>query len=221
MNTGIGDATNLAWKLSSVHSGRAKAELLDTYEPERLAFAHSLVNTTDRGFSMLMDEGWLGWLARGVVVPYVVPALMKLSRITPFEATSQIRLQYRDSACGLSVDAAGYQGRLRAGDRLGYVVFQDRSDNFEVLAEGSWQVHVYGEVLRDVRREMQAKGLGVKKFEFTEDAKRRGLSEGSLYLIRPDGYVAVTANSDNTESLFEYMARWGFDARPGAQDESK
>src|SRR4029077_8799839 len=37
MNTGIGDAVNLAWKLASVLHGRANAALLDSYEPERIA----------------------------------------------------------------------------------------------------------------------------------------------------------------------------------------
>src|SRR5438128_3442466 len=48
MNTGLGDAVNLAWKLAEVVQGRAKAALLDSYEPERMAFAKQLVDTTDR-----------------------------------------------------------------------------------------------------------------------------------------------------------------------------
>src|SRR5213076_2881936 len=43
MNTGIGDAVNLAWKLAAVLRGSSPAALLDTYEPERLAFARRLV----------------------------------------------------------------------------------------------------------------------------------------------------------------------------------
>src|SRR5437868_4186071 len=39
MNTGIGDAINLAWKLACVLQGRGKTELLDTYEAERVPFA--------------------------------------------------------------------------------------------------------------------------------------------------------------------------------------
>ncbi|HEV2642937.1 MAG TPA: FAD-dependent monooxygenase, partial [Candidatus Elarobacter sp.] len=39
MNTGIGDAVNLAWKLAAVLQDGAPARLLDTYEPERIAFA--------------------------------------------------------------------------------------------------------------------------------------------------------------------------------------
>jgi 2-polyprenyl-6-methoxyphenol hydroxylase-like FAD-dependent oxidoreductase len=48
MNTGIGDAVNLAWKLAAVLHGRAEPSLLDTYEPERIAFARRLVASTDR-----------------------------------------------------------------------------------------------------------------------------------------------------------------------------
>ena len=52
MNTGIGDAVNLAWKLAAVLQGRADAVALDTYEPERIAFARRLVATTDRAFTV-------------------------------------------------------------------------------------------------------------------------------------------------------------------------
>src|SRR5262249_10136916 len=42
MNTGIGDAVNLAWKLAAVLHGRADDRILDTYETERIAFARRL-----------------------------------------------------------------------------------------------------------------------------------------------------------------------------------
>ena len=35
----IVDAVNLAWKLSAVLRGRAAPSILDSYEPERIAFA--------------------------------------------------------------------------------------------------------------------------------------------------------------------------------------
>ena len=61
MNTGIGDAVNLAWKLAEVAHG-ADPALLDTYEAERLAFAQSLVETTDRAFTAVTNKGVLGYL---------------------------------------------------------------------------------------------------------------------------------------------------------------
>ena len=57
MNTGIGDAANLAWKLAAVLQGRADASLLDSYEPERIAFARRLVATTDQAFTGVTSSG--------------------------------------------------------------------------------------------------------------------------------------------------------------------
>ena len=50
MNTGIGDAVNLAWKLAAVLQGTAGSRVLDSYQPERIAFARRLVATTDQAF---------------------------------------------------------------------------------------------------------------------------------------------------------------------------
>jgi 2-polyprenyl-6-methoxyphenol hydroxylase-like FAD-dependent oxidoreductase len=56
MNTGIGDAVNLAWKLAAVVTGRADQSMLDSYEPERLAFARRLVATTDQAFTAVTSN---------------------------------------------------------------------------------------------------------------------------------------------------------------------
>lgn len=50
MNTGIGDAVNLAWKMAAVLHRQAPAALLDTYEIERIVFARRLVATADQEF---------------------------------------------------------------------------------------------------------------------------------------------------------------------------
>ena len=57
MNTGIGDAVNLAWKIADVVHGRADPSLLDSYEPERIAFARRLVATTDQAFTGVTSDG--------------------------------------------------------------------------------------------------------------------------------------------------------------------
>jgi 2-polyprenyl-6-methoxyphenol hydroxylase-like FAD-dependent oxidoreductase len=57
MNTGIGDAINLAWKLAAVLTGHAPDRLLDSYEDELIGFARRLVATTDRVFSFVTAGG--------------------------------------------------------------------------------------------------------------------------------------------------------------------
>ena len=75
MNTGIGDAINLAWKLAAVVHGRADASLLDTFEPERIAFARRLVATTDRAFTAVTSDGAIARRVRLNIVPLVIPPL--------------------------------------------------------------------------------------------------------------------------------------------------
>src|SRR5207302_5299130 len=72
MNTGIGDAVNLSWKLAAVVHGRADASLHDTFEPERIAFARRLVATTDRAFTAVTSDGAIARRVRLNIVPLVI-----------------------------------------------------------------------------------------------------------------------------------------------------
>lgn len=59
MNTGIGDACDLAWKLAGVLDGWADPAILDTYEIERkpIAIRNSLISATNSDkIDMVMDE---------------------------------------------------------------------------------------------------------------------------------------------------------------------
>ena len=97
MNTGIGDAYNLAWKLAAVATGRAAEKLLDSYEPERLAFAKVLVASTDRFFQVIAGRNRRSWLARGYVLPALLPRAARLHRVQRFmfRAISQTQITYK------------------------------------------------------------------------------------------------------------------------------
>src|SRR5437868_4932984 len=143
MNTGIGDAVNLAWKLAAVLQSGANERVLDTYEPERIAFAQRLVATTDRAFQLVTSDGPLARFVRLHVVPRVLPPLFKSEalRRVMFRTVSQTSIEYRDSA--LSQRSAG---SVRAGDRLPWVRLGDgEADNYALLTTLDWQAHVYGE----------------------------------------------------------------------------
>src|SRR6202022_4795343 len=115
MNTGSGDAINLAWKLAAVLAGRAPDKLLDSYEAERIGFARRLVATTDRIFSFVTAEGRIANILRTRVAPVLFPRLISIAvaREFIFRTASQITLNYR--GCPLS---AGSAGHVHGGDRL-------------------------------------------------------------------------------------------------------
>jgi 2-polyprenyl-6-methoxyphenol hydroxylase-like FAD-dependent oxidoreductase len=84
MNTGIGDAINLAWKLVEVIAGRASASLLDSYEPERIAFARRLVASTDRAFTLVSSEGALARIVRTRLAPALLSQIVKFGPFRRF-----------------------------------------------------------------------------------------------------------------------------------------
>ncbi len=129
MNTGIGDAINLAWKLAAVLSGGATTKLLDSYETERIAFARRLVATTDRVFSFVTAEGRIADLLRTRVAPFLIPKMTSLeaAREFLFRTVSQTTLNYR----GMSL-SEGVAGHVHGGDRLPWA-HDGEGDNFESL----------------------------------------------------------------------------------------
>ena len=86
---------NLGWKLAYVLQGRADPLLLDSYEPERIAFARTLVSTTDRAFTQMVAEGFKGALTRRFLAPLFTH--FAPSRHAIFRLVSQTRIHYADS----------------------------------------------------------------------------------------------------------------------------
>jgi hypothetical protein len=209
MNTGIGDAIDLGWKLAHVVQGRASTTMLDTYEPERIAFARLLVSTTDLAFRPGIAEGLVGELARRIVAPMVFSLATKFSitRHAFFRTLSQIRIHYRDSPL-----SEGEAGDVRGGDRLPWFR-QGGEDNFAPLASLDWQAHVYGEVASDVSATCAGLDLPLHSFGWTDGARDRGFERGALYLVRPDGYVALAAAENPAEKLAAYVKRFSLSFR--------
>ncbi|MDQ3169782.1 MAG: FAD-dependent monooxygenase [Acidobacteriota bacterium] len=203
MNTGIGDAVNLAWKLAALVKGESPAALLDSYEPERIAFARVLVATTDRAFTMVTRQGGLARFVRTRVVPAVAPRMLGLRAVRRFmfRRVSQVGVHYRGSAL-----SAGRAGSVSGGDRLPWVETGDGRDNFAPLTSLGWQVHVYGTPREDATAGCAALRLPLHVFAWRDAMTRVGLAKDALYLVRPDGYVALADADSTAERLRDYAA---------------
>src|SRR5947208_1206377 len=201
MNTGIGDAINLAWKLHAVIAGRAPDALLDSYELERIAFARRLVKTTDRVFTLATAEGRLAGIIRTRIVPTVLPALARFGvfREFLFRTVSQITINYRH--CPLN---AGQAGRVHGGDRLPWVAVDD-SDNYEPLRAMTWQVHAYGSASADVVTWCKEHGLLLHIFAWRPEYEKAGFAQSAVYLIRPDTYIGLAHGSGAPDVLERYL----------------
>jgi 2-polyprenyl-6-methoxyphenol hydroxylase-like FAD-dependent oxidoreductase len=200
MNTGIGDAINLAWKLKAVLDGRAGDALLDSYGAERIPFAKRLVQTTDRVFALATAEGPFASFARTRIAPVVLPAAASFETLREwmFRTVSQVLINYRGGPI-----SAGAAGKVHGGDRLPWVR-SGSSDNYASLAAMRWQMHVYGKPRGGAEAWRRDHDVPLTVFAWSEAHAAAGLKEDALYLMRPDGYVALA--SEGGQGLERYFA---------------
>jgi hypothetical protein len=200
MNTGIGDAVNLGWKLAAVLHGRADASLLDSYEPERIAFARRLVATTDRAFTGVTSPAAIARLARLHIVFPLITRLSSLRRLM-FRTISQTAVNYRGSSL-----SEGRAGTVHGGDRLPWVMVNGGGeDNFTPLTSLDWQIHVYGDVFPGIQTVCDARHLPLHVFPWRPEMRRAGMHRDAVYLVRPDGYVALADPEGSATAITSYL----------------
>ena len=210
MNTGIGDAINLAWKLAAVLGSRADEALLATYEAERIDFARRLVTTTDRVFSFVTAQGKLADVLRTRLAPSLLAGGLALEPVREylFRTVSQIMVNYRGMAL-----SAGAAGDVHGGDRLPWVA-DGAHDNYAPLREIGWQVHVYGAASEGLRAACAARGLPLHLFPWSAAHGAAGLERDALYLLRPDSYVALADRAADPATLTSYFTQRQLRAAP-------
>ena len=200
MNTGIGDAINLAWKLAAVLRHAAPDTLLDSYQAERRAFALKLVETTDRVFSFVTADGSFADFVRTRIAPVLAPLAYGIEAVREyaFRMISQAMISYHDSPI-----SEGKAGEVRGGDRLPWV---RAADNYGSLREIAWQVHVYGMAGNALVAWCGSQGITLHHFDFGPPHEAAGLARNAAYLIRPDSYVGC-ADADGRPEVFDAYLR--------------
>jgi hypothetical protein len=199
MNTGLADAMNLGWKLAAVIRQKSGPQLLATYEPERIAFARTLVATTDSAFNKIVGKDWGTRILRERIVPPLIKLALKFATVRRliFLTVSQTRVAYHDS-----VLSSGAVGKIKGGDRLPYLADVANHASLDLL---DWQLHVYGEVDRNFAQIAEQEKLRICCYPFNSTAALAGFVENAVYLVRPDGYVGLALASQNPQSLKNYL----------------
>jgi 2-polyprenyl-6-methoxyphenol hydroxylase-like FAD-dependent oxidoreductase len=191
MNTGIGDGYNLGWKLAAVLAG-APAELLDSYETERMAAARRALELS----TALLEKH-----KRGDEDAHVRgPELYGLT------------LNYRDGL--LARDDRATPGRLTAGDRApdAPVVGADGRPArlFDLFRGPHWTLLSFGATPDlDLGPDVEAYTVGGPDAGVLVDRdghvrEAYDMADGTLVLIRPDGYVGLVTG--DVEHLGDYWS---------------
>ena len=216
MNTGLQDAYNLGWKLALVARGQADESLLQSYEEERIPVAKRLLDTTDRGFRLVVSDNPLAGILRTQVIARIAARAMRHKGLqaAAFRTISQIGVNYR--GCGATAaPSAMPKGSPRAGDRFPWLRLLMRRDGvvedlFQHLPDTQFHLLVFGQPAPH----SPVPGLeGVVHIHAIPDCpenhvvlERAGVPRRSYFLLRPDGYVGVCGERLDARVLEAYVA---------------
>ncbi len=220
MNTGIQDMINMAWKLALVQGGKAPASLLDTYEQDRLPVMRDVLRKTEGLTRTIGTENPVVRSMFNHLAPYIGGA--ELVQENSANRLSQLALSYRDSP--LSANSA-HGGTLHAGDRVPDMAVRSRTaggswldarlldlldpSRFTLLVAHADEASTFDAGLRRASAMYGALSKTIELAPTRGDADAALGRQGSVFLVRPDGYLALASGSRSAaRKLEEWHQRW-------------
>lgn len=192
MNTGMQDAFNLAWKLALVHRGSAGAALLESYSIERSAVGRQVLADAGRLTALAIMRNGVAQSIRNHVAALLfglAPArrLManKLTELSIGYPRSPLTLpgphDHRGPAPGERAPVKDAGAPVGAGDTPRFALF----------------AHADADAAACIARHR----------DLLEPTVRAPFAEDGIWLVRPDGYVAMAAGRHEWARAEAYLQR--------------
>jgi 2-polyprenyl-6-methoxyphenol hydroxylase-like FAD-dependent oxidoreductase len=222
--TGIQDASNLAWKLAAFLREGAPDSLLDTYDEERKPIAREVLHRTSAVTSIIFAMNPIaGFVRERLLVPVLRRRFVQRRM---FAKLSQLEMNYRGRTLSAHCDGMFSRVRVRAGDRTPDVVFERAGQKVSLfqLLGSSGMIALLGPGENSQKFAGALAALGVRPFLVSPDgaamppaeclkdlygdfARLYGAHGPFLYLIRPDGHVALFQLCAEAGALVAYLKR--------------
>jgi 2-polyprenyl-6-methoxyphenol hydroxylase-like FAD-dependent oxidoreductase len=193
MNTGMQDAINLAWKLALVSRGICAPEpLLSSYSAERSAIAKLVLEATGKTTVLTVLKGGIKQSIRNHIASLVfglAPVKSAMANIL-----SEMAVGYPESP--LNAKSAHFHGGPHPGQRAPIregepAVGSGNTPRFVLFAEDT----------------PTSRSLLSKYPNFVEPLPRKPYAHGGIWIVRPDGYVALAAKNDAWNDVDAYLSR--------------
>jgi 2-polyprenyl-6-methoxyphenol hydroxylase-like FAD-dependent oxidoreductase len=222
--TGIQDATNLAWKLAAVLREAAPDSLLDTFDEERKPIARAVLRGTSAASNLVFTMNpVLRFVRERLVFPILRTGFVQRRLIGN---ASQLEVNYRGRSLATHLDQRFSRTRVRAGDRAPDIVFKRGDERvslfrligtFGMLAlfgpgRNSHQMSAALATLHIRSFIVSTQSAGTLPDQYLEDlyadfARLYGADGPFLYLIRPDGHIALFQRQAEATALAIYLKK--------------
>jgi hypothetical protein len=215
MNTGIGDAVDLGWKLAAMTQGWGGPQLLASYDTERrpiglrnvgmaaeFYLAHEGV---DEDLSPIDDDGDAGRALRGKLGSQLVKQIGAMFRTVGL----QLGYRYEDSPIvvpdgtpALPDDPETFVASARPGSRAPHLPLKDGRSMLDHYGKG-FVLAYFGNGAPDgngIAEAAAKRGVPLRTVT-VEEPEAAALYERKLVLVRPDGHVAWRGDAPPADAL--------------------
>ena len=193
MNTGMQDACNLAWKLALVHRSLAASEpLLESYSIERSAVGREVLTNAGRLTMLAVLRSGVLQAVRNHVASLVF-GLAPVRR-TMANTLSELSIGYPNSP--LTLPSRHGHGGPAPGERAPVMetanpVGAGATPRFALFAKS----------------DSASAALIARHKDLLEPQTRPPFTDDGIWLVRPDGYVAMTAGRGDLSEVDAYLQR--------------
>jgi 2-polyprenyl-6-methoxyphenol hydroxylase-like FAD-dependent oxidoreductase len=219
MNTGVGDAVDIGWKLAAVLKGWGGAHLLDSYTAERKPIAMINVNEAaemranydnQTPFSPKIEED----SEEGNQLRDRACAAIMRTRAKEFQHDSAgIELGYRyenspicisDGTMPPALDHGLYVPSTWPGVRAPHAWLKDGRSTLDLFGKGFVLLNLSGTNTKTITNAARQAGLPLEVVTMG-DERVRETYERDLVLVRPDGHVAWRGNElpENVQGIID------------------
>jgi 2-polyprenyl-6-methoxyphenol hydroxylase-like FAD-dependent oxidoreductase len=203
MNTGIQDACNLAWKLALVARGTCAANpVLESYSPERSGVGDQVLKAAGRFTSIAIVQGeWKQSLRN-----HLASLLLGFAPFRKLVVNAAEELSIGYPASPLNAHAKDHDGAAQhghaphEGDRAPVA-----AGEIPVGAGPTPRFAIFTEPTADAKKHFAS--LAAHYPSLLEPALRLPFAANGLWLVRPDGYVALATTAADWPDLEDYLAK--------------